>query len=147
MAQTDVLIRQARLEDVERVTILCHQLGYSTSTQDVQTYIKTLAAHRCIVYVACHSDRPVVGLINVYVANELLLSKQAEIGALIVDEAYRSGGIGRLLVQHGQQWAKEQGCHVLQVRANVIRDSAHAFYKRIGCELYKSQRVFRKPLA
>ena len=138
-----IVVRKAQLKDVKEITRLCQQLGYSTSTKEVQEYIQLKTNRQRIVYVACQKEHSVVGWINVYVANELLVSKQAEIGGLIVDEGYRACGIGCQLMQQAKVWAQQQGCNSLQVRSNIIRQQAHAFYERLGFDLDKTQQVFR----
>ena len=140
------VIRKAQLKDVKEITRLCQQLGYSTSIHEVQEYIQLETDRQRIVYVAYQKDYSVIGWINVYVTNELLVSKQAEIGGLIVDERYRACGIGRQLMQQAKVWAQQQGCNSLQVRSNIIRQQAHSFYERVGFNLYKTQKVFRHRL-
>ena len=141
-----IVVREAQLKDVKGITRLCQQLGYSTSTQEVQEYIQLETDRQRIVYIACQKADSVIGWINVYVANELLVSKQAEIGGLIVDERYRACGIGRQLMQQAKVWAQQQGCSSLQVRSNIIRQQAHSFYERVGFNLDKTQKVFRHRL-
>ena len=88
-----IVVREAQLKDVKGITRLCQQLGYSTLTKEVQEYLQLETNRQRNVYVACQKEHSVVGWINVYVANELLVSKQAEIGGLIVDEGYRACGL------------------------------------------------------
>jgi GNAT superfamily N-acetyltransferase len=51
-----------------------------------------------------------------------------------------------VLVERGEQWARERGLAVIGVRSNVIRERAHVFYVRLGYTVTKSQKVFRKTL-
>ena len=141
-----VQVRRATVEDVEPITRLCHQLGYSLSAEAVKAYLETLPTQtERLVYVAYQSDS-VVGWINVYIPRVLLEDKQAEIGGLVVDEDWRSQGIGQLLVQQGQAWTKQQGCSVMQVRSRLTRQQAHKFYQSVGFSAYKTQHVFRQKL-
>jgi GNAT superfamily N-acetyltransferase len=78
--------------------------------------------------------------------HSLGIEPRAEITRLVVDSRSRSAGAGRLLVERGEQWARERGFAVIGVRSNVIRDRAHAFYLRLGYTITKSQKVFRKTL-
>lgn len=142
-----VQVRPATVEDIEPITWLCYQLGYSPSAEAVKTYLETLSTQtEWIVYVACQSDTSVVGWINITISHVILEDKQAEIGGLVVDESSRSQGIGRLLVQQGQAWAKQKGCKIMQVRSRTTRQQAHQFYQNIGFTAYKTQHVFRKQL-
>jgi GNAT superfamily N-acetyltransferase len=71
---------------------------------------------------------------------------QTEIGGLVVDESYRRRGVGRLLMEQAERWAREKGCGAICLRSNVVRKDAHAFYERIGYSNVKTSRVFHKIL-
>jgi len=87
-----------------------------------------------------------VGWVHVYLRLLLLADLQAEVGGLVVDENHRGRGIGRILMQHAEQWARGQGCEAVCVRSNVVRERAHIFYQGIGYDNIKSQRTFLKVL-
>lgn len=138
-------IRQAKVEDARSVSLLSQQLGYSISEETIQIYLKSLeTAKEWIVYIACKSES-ILGWINVYVTHGILANK-AEVGGLIVDKNFRGQGIGRLLMQKGETWAQQQGCHLIQVRSRTTRQQAHTFYQNIGYKSCKTQLVLRKQL-
>lgn len=145
--KAQVLIRSARTEDFAPIALLCQQLGYSTSKQEVQERLKRLERDtEHVLYIAYLPDEPVIGWVHVYVSESLLVDRRAEIGGLIVNEHYRRYGVGRLLMQQAEQWAREQGCDALYVRSNVVRQEAHIFYQKIGYVSIKTQLVLRKAL-
>jgi GNAT superfamily N-acetyltransferase len=41
-------------------------------------------------------------------------------------------GIGRALMQHAMELAREAGCYKLALSSNQRREAAHAFYERLG---------------
>jgi GNAT superfamily N-acetyltransferase len=63
---------------------------------------------------------------------------------LVIDETVRSRGVGKLLLQKAEAWAKHAGCKSMSVRSNVKRKRAHEFYEKNGYEHYKTQKAFRK---
>jgi len=64
----------------------------------------------------------------------------------VVNSKFRSAGAGRLLVERGEEWARQRGLAVIGVRSNIIRERAHIFYERLGYTVTKTQKVFRKTL-
>jgi GNAT superfamily N-acetyltransferase len=84
-------------------------------------------------------------------ANALVTVSTAEGGRVllledvIVGRAHRGGGLGRKLVEHVQDWAKQQG--MTRVTLLADRDNAPAldFYRRLGFET-SPMTVLRKPL-
>lgn len=70
----------------------------------------------------------------------------AEIGGLVVDERHRDAGIGRLLLEQAEAWARAKGCGTIRLRSNIIRKEAHQFYLNVGYSNNKTQHAFAKTL-
>ncbi len=140
-------IRLARAGDAKPIALLCHQLGYPATQEEVQRRLAQIQQDEGqVVYVAELAERQVVGWVHLYVCQLLEADPQAEIGGLVVDEGYRRGGLGRLLMQSAERWAGEKGCWAVHLRTNVIRKEAHLFYERVGYSKVKTQLAFRKVL-
>lgn len=57
---------------------------------------------------------------------------RAQIEAVRVDEAYRSRGLGRHLIEWAIERARQLGCHMVQLTTNAARPDALRFYERLG---------------
>jgi GNAT superfamily N-acetyltransferase len=133
-------------DDAERIAALCQQLGYPASQEEVQRRLNQIQQHeQHAVYVAELSGH-VIGWVHAYVSQLVVADPQAEIGGLVVDEGHRRCGVGRLLMQQAEQWAREKGCWAVYLRSNVVRKDAHAFYEGVGYSSAKTSMVFRKAL-
>ena len=140
-------VRPANPGDAERIATLCQQLGYPVSQQEVRWRLGHIhREERHIVYVAELSNGYVVGCVHVFARLLLLVDLHAEVGALVIDEGYQGRGIGRLLMQHTEQWARQQGCWAVYLRSNIVRKEAHLFYERIGYKVIKTSLTFFKAL-
>jgi GNAT superfamily N-acetyltransferase len=51
---------------------------------------------------------------------------------VVVHEAQHSLGIGRFMMKHAMEQAREAGCYKLVLSSNQKRDRAHAFYESLG---------------
>lgn len=139
-------IREARPQDYARIAELAGQLGYASSADEIAKRLdsrKGLQEHA--VFVAQLGDE-IAGWLGAYVCHTVEADARAEISGLVVDERYRSQGVGPLLLARAEQWAREKGCRAIGLRSNVIRDRAHAFYERHGYKHIKTQKAFRKDL-
>jgi GNAT superfamily N-acetyltransferase len=87
------------------------------------------------------SGEAVVGWLHAYLAVRVGVLPFIEIAGLIVDEHYRSQGIGTKLVAEAISWAKSIDIAV-RVRSNSRRDVTHKFYQAQGFELLKQQHIF-----
>jgi len=148
-ASERVKIRRARRGDAERLAQLSGELGYPATAAQIVTRLRQLKpASKHAVFVAEAKDgaASVIGWLHVSVANLIENDARAEVNGLIVAEGQRSGGAGAKLLEAAEEWARRHGCHGVNVRSNVIRERAHAFYERNGYEHYKTQKAFRKAL-
>ncbi len=140
-------IRRARVEDAAALAALCGQLGYPASLQEIGERLRRIGPDdRQAIYVAEGPQREVIGFINVSLHAPLIAEAHAEVEALVVDEACRSRGVGRLLVEQAEQWARERYCPAITVRSNVVREDAHTFYEALGYRRVKTQHNFWKAL-
>ena len=143
----EITIRLARTADTERIAELCHQLGYPSSPEEVQRRLRQIrqgASHA--VFVAERLNGTVVGWVHVHVRPLVVADLQAEIGGLVVSEDYRRRGVGRMLMEQAEQWTREMGVGIVQVRSNVVREGAHAFYESTGYDKVKASLTFHKAL-
>ncbi len=140
-----VTIRRATIEDAETLAGLAGELGYPTTPTQMRLRLEvtTRSSHHA-VFVA--EQDSVVGWIQVSVVMSLETGDSAEIRGLVVAEGHRSRGVGRLLVETAEAWARERGFGRIRVRSNVVRERTLQFYRRLGYQPAKRQEVFDKLL-
>jgi GNAT superfamily N-acetyltransferase len=144
-ARRELRIRPAAPEDAERIAALSTQLGYPSSEDQVRdrlARIRKEADHA--VLVAELPDERIIGWVHVRVSHLVESDPEAELGGLVVDEAHRGSGAGRLLTESAEEWARGKGLRSVYLRSNIIRKEAHEFYKRLGYHVVKTQYAFRK---
>lgn len=143
-----VVLRRAEAGDAERLAELCGQLGYPLSAGQLQPRLAEISEDEPNdVCVAVGAGGQVLGWVQVYVRQLLMVERHAEMGGLVVDEAHRGCGIGRMLVDWAETWARDHGCDSLYLRSNVQREAAHRFYEQMGYQLAKTQRAYWKAVA
>ena len=141
--KNEIKIREAVTGDVPAITKLSNQLGYGI---DEKATVANLAHIQLTsdekVYVGVDDNDKVTAWLHVSKRTSLESGVFFEILGLVVDEAYRSRGIGKQLVQQAIQWSRGEGAKVLRVRSNVIRKEAHTFYLQQHFTEKKLQKVF-----
>jgi GNAT superfamily N-acetyltransferase len=143
-SSASLTIRLATAADAEGIAQLAGQLGYPATAEETIQRLRVVNRHsQQAVYVAEANGRE-AGWVHVFVRPSLTTEPSAEVAALVVDEHYRSRGIGQALMAEVERWAKEQGCITVRLRSNVARLRAHAFYERLGYETLKTSKTFCK---
>jgi GNAT superfamily N-acetyltransferase len=144
---TQVRIRQARHEDSVAMAKLSGQLAYPATKQVIAARLEDASRDNSSIVVVAETLTGEIAGFAQFVDHRLIGSDpRVEVAALVVDESIRGRGVGRFLLSHGEQWARERGCNIVNVRSNVIRAAAHVFYEHVGYRHYKTQKAFRKDL-
>lgn len=150
--RTSVTIRPAGIDDAEALARLSGQLGYPASAGEVSRRLVPLlgqAGH--VIFVAeangLEAHPKCLGWIHGFVKHTLEADPAVELGGLVVNEAWRGQGVGRLLIDAVERWARSVECGTVTVRCNAVREQAHVFYQKLGYSVAKTQRVFRKNIA
>lgn len=142
-----MVVRAARLADVDRLTVLSAQLGYPASCEQVRQRLDPIQhSEDHGIYVAETAGGQVIGWVQVIVRQLLVVDRHAELGGLVVDAGHRGRGVGQLLMAEAEGWAQSKGCEAVYVRSNVVRKDAHRFYEGMGYEQIKTSCVFLKKL-
>lgn len=138
-------VREALDGDAARIAALAHQLGYAVSEAHVRSTL-ALRGAQYEVFVAVVPRAGVVGWTSVRIEQTLTSERRAQIEGLVVEDEYRSSGIGASLLARAERWAAERGCSSLRLFSNVVRERAHGFYERNGYSVVKTEHLFQKPL-
>src|SRR5271163_4251035 len=140
-------IRAPEQRDHARIAELAGQLSYPSTSEEIVHRLQGIeASAEAAVFVAKLESGEVAGWIAVFVYRTVEADARAEVSGLVVDERYRSQRVGERLLARAEEWARENGCHAIGLRSNVIRERAHAFYERRGYAHVKTQKAFRKQL-
>jgi GNAT superfamily N-acetyltransferase len=142
----ETTVRAARPGDAAALADLSGQLGYPMTPEEAAERLAAVANHPDHALLVAEVEGRIAGWIQVSESRVFETPSQAEIAGLVVDEAARGRGIGRRLAAAAEHWARARGCRALRVRTNVVRERAHAFYRREGFGEIKTQKVLEKPL-
>lgn len=140
-------IRPAVLADARQLAPLAGQLGHASTPEQVVERLGDILQDRDhLILVAERQGWGIAGYVEIFALRTIGSNPRIEIGSLIVDESCRSKGVGRLLMDGAEDWARSHGYQEAGLRSNVIRDRAHRFYENLGYRVNKTQKSFRKRL-
>ena len=127
-------IRFAKVEDLDAAySLLCDLEAKALDCAAFgRIYVEALCnpATPCLV---AEEAGMVVGFLHLRMEEQLCrCGRVAEVMELIVRSDVRSCGVGALLINAAAQTAKENGCIRLEVSSNMVRERAHAFYRKQG---------------
>jgi len=129
------IIRAATHEDASPLAALLSELGYKPSEEQMLMRLsRVIDVSEYATFVAEVEDK-VVGMLGVRCGVHYARDgKYARVIALIVTSSYQGHGIGRLLVDTAESWAKENGIGRLMANTALHRADAHRFYEALSFE-------------
>jgi GNAT superfamily N-acetyltransferase len=138
MAETR--IREARVEDVEWILELYCETGIGakeTFTPDeARAQLRIFRRYPSLRVFVAEVDGQIVGTYELLIMDNLAKRgrKSAVVEDVAVSPQHQGHGIGRAMIQHAMDLAKDAGCYKLVLSSNLKRPNAHAFYEAIGFE-------------
>lgn len=132
LAAIDPITRPATPADAEAIAALLGELGYPSTAAQVEDRLSRLPPAEYAVFVAVADER-VAGLMGLHRLMGLHLSEPGcYVNALVVAAEWRGRGIGRLLLERAESWARANGCGRITLTSADHRRDAHLFYEHNG---------------
>ena len=152
------VVRKITIDDAEDICKICSQeMGYECAPALVKSKIEKLDSKRETVFVvevenfkeqglSQGADNQLVGFIHVERYDVLYFESMANILGLAVKKDFQKQGLGKALLLAAENWAEENGIHLMRLNSGINRTDAHGFYEHLGYVSEKEQKRFLKRL-
>ena len=152
------VVRKITIDDAEDICKICSQeMGYECAPALVKSKIEKLDLKREAVFVAevetskeqeffHRAESQLVGFIHVERYDVLYFESMANILGLAVKKDFQKHGLGKALLLAAENWAQENGIHLMRLNSGINRTDAHGFYEHLGYDSEKEQKRFLKRL-
>lgn len=100
-------------------------------------FIKHMAKIKSTVFVVEDGEGKIIGTMSLLIEEKFIhkLSSVGHIEDVVVDDDYRGKGLGKMLIDYGVKYAKDNGCYKIILNC---ADKNIAFYEKCG---FKSKNV------
>ena len=143
---SDFIIRKIELKDACELCKICsEEMGYECDPALVKSKIEKLDSKREDVFVA-EEESQLLGFIHVERYEVLYFESMANILGLAVNKDFQKQGLGKALLLAAENWAQENGIHLMRLNSGINRTYAHGFYEHLGYVSEKEQKRFVKNL-
>ena len=129
-------IRLARMEDADAAyALMCDMEATRLNEEAFRRIYADILNNSMSPCLVAEEESAVVGFLHLRMEEQLCrCGRVAEVMELIVRSDLRSRGIGARLLEAAAQLARESGCIRLEVASNMVRERAHAFYRKQGMQ-------------
>jgi GNAT superfamily N-acetyltransferase len=140
----DCAVSEITIEDTPEIVLLNRELGYDVPPDLVRQRIQTITESTADKIFIARISGKAAGYIQIS-PYELLFDKPLmNVLGLVVLEKYRRNGCASKLIEHAEQYAKEQGYTGIRLNSGIDRTGAHAFYESQGYVHRKMHKHFIK---
>ena len=130
-----MILRPAAPGDLPALASLMGELGYPSSEAQIAERLARLSRRNDMAVLVAEDEGAVIGFASVMAVDVIHVDPPAAmLVALVVAEARRGRGVGRMLAEAAEAWARAHGADRLTLASGHARRGAHAFYERIGYE-------------
>jgi GNAT superfamily N-acetyltransferase len=128
------------------VAQLTAELGYDVAVPELRARLSRLLARSDNQFFVAEIDDHVVAWLHATIAESIETGPFVMIAGLVVASSRRGQGIGRMLMDQAEAWAKEQHCSLVRLWSTSARTGAHRFYQHLGYTIVKTQYSFARSL-
>jgi len=125
-------------KDLTGILELYKQLGKSNSSSFTVNEVNKIwddnIENNNINYFIAEEENKILGSLYICIIPNLSNNGKSIgfIENVIIDEKYRSKGIGKKLMEMAIEYAKENNCYKVTLHSGIKRTEAHKFYEKIG---------------
>lgn len=126
------MIKLAKRENIEDVyTLICSlESTILNKEQFIKRYNQNIEKENLYYYIY-EKQGKVIGFVSLVIKTPLHHDRSVgEIEELIIDEKYRSLGIGKEIIDYIKQIANNMNLEEIEVSSNMSREKAHQFYEK-----------------
>ena len=140
-----MVVREAKIEDIDSINRLnTYPLKHEYLLEDAKEQLNYLLSSPVNKLFVKEIEGEVAGYIQLSEYVCTYGPRLMNVMALVVDEDLHGMGVGKSLLNHAEQWAKENSAKGIRLNSGVERIEAHKFYEHQGYESVKNQVNFRK---
>ena len=139
-----IVIRPVQTADAGAVAGLLEQLGYGAAGPDIASRLARVIVRSDHRFMVAEADGAVVGWIHSSISEHIDSEACVLIEGLVVNREHRGRGIGQMLLDDAEAWARTIGCSLVRLRSTAARTEAHKFYQHLGYTKVKTQYSFAK---
>ena len=143
---TDFVIRTLTCSDAHRVAELNAQLGYDADVQQIRVRLDRLGRDAAHHVIGVEGPGGLVAFAHFFERPSIEKGFDMVVQSLVVDNALRGSGIGRLLMERIEHVARSKNCDTVALSSQASRTDASEFYKRLGYELSATSNLVLKRL-
>ena len=122
----------ASIDEMLQYIEVLQELYPSLNADEYKTMLENMLPNNQYGQVAVFDGEICVGISGFWIGTKLWCGKYLELDNVVVAEAYRSKGVGKLMSDYLNEKAKQLDCNIMVLDAYTSNFKAHRFYYNQG---------------
>ena len=124
----DIIIRLISSEYLEESAAIVGAFNKKLPLETVRKRFENAFKFDTYLCFGIFDEQKLIGVAGAWITERIYCGKQLELDNLVIDELYRSKGIGKLLLDHIEAYAKDHGFESIELNTYVANAGSHKFY-------------------
>ena len=118
--------------DIEDIARLGQQLNPNLTLDQIKTYLLQMFELETYNCFGIFLNDKLVGISSAWSTVRLYSGKQLEVDNVVIDSSQQSKGLGKLLFEFIEDWAKKNEYKTIELNTYVQNSKSHKFYYNLG---------------
>jgi ribosomal protein S18 acetylase RimI-like enzyme len=130
---------------LESINQLLPQLSSKASSLSMEQLLELTSSDSTMVFVCSNAADQITGMLSLVIM-KIPTGKKAWIEDVVVDSKARGQGLGKALMDHALQEARERGVKTIDLTSRPSREGANRLYQSLGFKIRETN-VYRYKLS
>jgi hypothetical protein len=118
--------------DIEDMAILGQQLNPRLTLEQIRTYLLQMFDFKTYRCFGVFLNDKLIGISSAWTTVRLYSGKQLEVDNVVIDSSQQSRGLGKMLFEFIENWAKKNEYKTIELNTYVQNSKSHKFYYNLG---------------
>lgn len=132
MDLNNIYIKELCESDIVDIIRFAKQLNPDKSSEELNILITEMFCFTNYYCFGLYSGNKLVGISSCWETVRFYSGKQIELDNVIIDNKFRSSGLGKKFLELIEVWAKENSCKTIELNTYVQNPRSHKFYFNLG---------------
>ena len=130
---------------LESINQLLPQLSSKASSLSMEQLLELISSDSTLVFVCSNAVDEIIGMLSLVIM-KIPTGRKAWIEDVVVDSKARGQGLGKALMDHALQEARERGVKSIDLTSRPSREGANRLYQSLGYQIRETN-VYRYKLS
>jgi len=130
---------------LESINQLLPQLSSKASSLSMEQLLELISSDSTLVFVCSNAADEIIGMLSLVIM-KIPTGRKAWIEDVVVDSKARGQGLGKALMDHALQEARERGVKAIDLTSRPSREGANRLYQSLGYQIRETN-VYRYKLS